>query len=54
MLETVFSITNFPQFAIENAVSNVFLSTFVDCSRVFDCPLPGRVRGLTIVLGSFS
>ena len=29
--------------AIENSVSNDFLSTFVDSTNVFDCRLPGVV-----------
>ena len=34
------------QLAIENSVSNDFLSTFVDCIDVFDCHLPGDVKSL--------
>ena len=32
---------NWRQMAIENSVSNDFLSPFVDCINVFDCRLPG-------------
>ena len=32
--------------AIENSVSNEFLSTFVDSIDVFDCRLPGVYIGM--------
>ena len=46
-LETVFLIANLPplgrQMAIENSVSNNFLSKFVDSINVFDCLLYGVI-----------
>ena len=50
-LETVFSIAICRQMtmAIENSVSNDFLSIFVASIKVFDCRLPG-VRNQTIII----
>ena len=36
--------------AIENSVSNDFLSTFVDSIDVFDCHLPGVITMVKYVL----
>ena len=35
--------------AMENSVSNDFLSTFVDGIDVFDCHLPGVLTGILII-----
>ena len=50
-IETVFSIAICRQMtmAIENSVSNDFLSIFVASINVFDCRLPG-VRNQTIII----